>query len=73
MLTILFIGLLIVLVFNIIKVAIKLTWGITKIAFSVILFPLVLIGLALAGFFYVALAILIIAGIISFFRNLALS
>ena len=61
MLTILFIGLLIVLVFNIIKVAIKLTWGITKIAFSVILFPLVLIGLALAGFFYVALAILIIA------------
>ena len=72
MLTLLFIFLLIALVFNIVKIALKLTWGITKFVFSVIVFPIVIIAIALAGFIYIALAILILAGIISLICNLVL-
>ena len=72
MLTLLFICILLVVVVNIVKLAIKLAWGITKFVFSVILFPVLLIGVALAGFIYIAIAILIIVGIICLISNLAL-
>ena len=72
MLTLLFICLLLAVIFNIVKIALKLTWGITKFVFSVIVFPIILIAIALAGFIYIALAILIIAGLISLVSNLAL-
>ena len=48
----------------------KLTWGITKILFSLILLPIILIGLVVAGFIYLALPILIIVGLIAFFGKL---
>ena len=50
--------------------SIKLTWGITKILFSLILLPIILIGLVVAGFIYLALPILIIVGLIAFFGKL---
>jgi hypothetical protein len=45
--------------------AIKAAWSISKVVLSLIVFPIVLIGLACAGFIYLALIILIICGIVS--------
>ena len=70
MLTLLFVMLLLVFVANVIKISIKAAWGITKFALSIIVFPMVLIGLAFAGFFYVALAILMIVGIASVLKEM---
>jgi hypothetical protein len=44
---------------------IKATWSIMKIVCTVIFFPLVLVGLILVGFIYLAIPILIIVGIIA--------
>lgn len=41
----------------------KASWGIFKLLCSAIFFPLILIGLVVIGLVYVALPILIIAGI----------
>ena len=71
MITLLFIIMLLAIVGKIIKLAIKMTWGITRFVFSVILFPLVVIGIALSGFMYIALAILVIVGLIGIFSGLA--
>ena len=45
--------------------AIKATWGITKILFTVVLLPFILVVLAFAGLLYIAFPLLIIIGIIS--------
>ena len=45
--------------------AIKATWGITKVLFTFIFFPLILIGMALYGLVYVGMIAIIIAGIVS--------
>lgn len=47
--------------------AIRATWGISKIVFSVVLLPLFLIGLVLKGLMSVALPVLIVIGIVSLF------
>lgn len=47
--------------------AVKATWGITKILFTLVFFPLILIGLVAVGFMYIALPILLIVGIITWF------
>ncbi len=47
--------------------AVKATWGITKILFTLVFFPLVLIGLVAAGLMYIALPILLVVGIITWF------
>ena len=47
--------------------AVRATWGITKIFFTLVFFPLILIGLVAAGFLYIALPILLIVGIITWF------
>ena len=70
MLTLLFIILILGFIFNIVKIALKFTWGISKFLFTVIVFPILIIAIALAGFFYIALAIMIIAGIISLITSL---
>ena len=46
--------------------ALKAAWGITKILVSVVIFPLALIILVMAGLMYVALPVLVIAGIVVF-------
>lgn len=41
----------------------KATWGITKFLVTIVLLPLVLIIMAVSGFFYIAFVILIVGGI----------
>lgn len=45
---------------------IKATWGISKFLVTIVLFPLVLIGMVVGGLIYVAFLILILLGIVSF-------
>ena len=72
MLTLIFVILLCTVLGKTLHLALKLAWGLTKILFSLILFPIVVIGLAIAGFMYLAILILIIAGVIAFVRGLVL-
>jgi hypothetical protein len=45
--------------------AIRATWGISRIVFSVVLLPIFLIGLVLKGLISLALPVLILIGIVS--------
>lgn len=65
MLTLIFAVLLIGVLCKIIGFTIKGAWGITKILFSVVFLPFVLITMVIEGLIYIALPILIIIGIIS--------
>ena len=62
----LFVILLLVIFGKLLSFALKAAWSITKILFSVVIFPLVLIMLVVAGLMYVALPVLVIAGIVVF-------
>ena len=61
-----FVILLLVIFGKLLSFALKAAWSITKILFSVVIFPLVLIMLVVAGLMYVALPVLVIAGIVVF-------
>lgn len=52
---------------NILIFAIKMTWGITKVIFSLILLPVTLIFLVLGGLFSIAVPLLAVIGLISLF------
>ena len=65
MLTVLFLIALIWFLWKVIVLAVKATWGLAKIGFYVIFFPLVLVGLVLGGLVYIALPLAIIGGIIA--------
>ena len=65
MLYILFMIGLILLGWKLIVLAIKATWGITKVLLCIVFFPIILIGLVLGGLIYIALPILVVAGIIA--------
>lgn len=43
----------------------RLTWGLVKMMFTTVLFPLILIGIVIAGLVRLALPIVIIVGIIA--------
>lgn len=43
----------------------KAAWGISNILFTIILLPVILIGMVIGGLIYIAFPILIIVGIIS--------
>jgi hypothetical protein len=45
--------------------AIKAAWSISKVVITIVVFPIVLIGMACMGFIYLAIIILIISGILS--------
>ena len=45
--------------------AVKASWGLLKILFTILLVPFVLITLVFAGLFYVALPGLVVAGVVS--------
>lgn len=62
----LFVILLLVIFGKLLSFALKAAWSITKILFSVVIFPLALIMLVAAGLMYVALPVLVIAGIVVF-------
>ena len=63
MLTILFLLLMIVVFGKLIWLAMRAAWGITKVLFSIVFLPIVLIVLALSGLMVVALPVLIIVGL----------
>lgn len=65
MLTIIFIIALIWVAWKMLILGIKAAWGIAKILAAVVLLSLFIIGLACIGLFYIAIPILIIAGIAS--------
>lgn len=44
----------------------RAAWGITKFFVTIVLFPVILVGLLLGGLFYLAIPFLIVAGIIAF-------
>lgn len=49
--------------------AIKATWGITKILFTVVLLPFILVALAFAGLLYIAFPVLVVIGLIALFAR----
>ena len=50
---------------KLIGLAFKMTWGITKVLFTLVLLPFVLIALAISGLVAIALPLVVIVGIIS--------
>ena len=65
MLLFIFVILLLAVIGKLIGLAIKATWGITKILFNIVLLPIVLIALVCAGLVYIAIPVLIIVGIVA--------
>lgn len=65
MLTLIFIISMFVVFGKIFGLALKASWGLAKIIFSVVLLPFILIALVLSGFVMVALPIVVIIGIIA--------
>ena len=66
MLSLLFTILMFVVFGKLLIFGMKVSWGIMKILFTVVLLPFVLIGLVLAGFIYIAIPILLIIGVAAF-------
>ncbi|MCI5622347.1 hypothetical protein BHF70_07080 [Anaerostipes sp. 494a] len=61
-------GILMLIVFGKLLIfAVKASWGIVKILFTVALLPLILVGLVMGGLIYIAFPVLLIIGIISLF------
>ena len=52
---------------NILMFAIRMTWGITKVLFSLVLLPLTLVVLVLGGLLRIAFPLLAVIGLISLF------
>ena len=68
MLTIIFFAALIWVTWKFFVLGLKLTWGIAKFVCTVLLFPLFMIGLVAIGLIYLAVPILIVAGIFVMIR-----
>lgn len=64
MITLLFVLLMIWVFGKMIGLAFRATWGLTKIIFGIVLLPLFLIGLVIAGFMSIALPVLVVIGIV---------
>lgn len=67
MLTFIFSILMIVVFGNIVAFAVKMAWGVSKIVINIILLPVILIGMVLAGLFWLAIPLLVVIGVISLF------
>lgn len=64
MFTLIFTILMFIVFGKLIALAVRATWGISKVIVSCVLFPIVLIGLVVGGLMYIALPILVIAGVV---------
>ncbi len=71
MLTFIFVVAFIAVMWEIIGLAIKATWEITKVLFSLVFLPIGMIVLAIAGLYVLAIPILIIVGIVSLIEAIA--
>lgn len=67
MLSLLFMVLMLVIFGKIFGFALKATWGITKIIFSIVLLPVFLIFLVFMGLMWIALPVLLVIGVVSLF------
>lgn len=67
MLTLLFAIMMVLIFGKLLVFGIKVSWGLTKIIFTLILLPFILIFLVIAGFIYIAIPILAIVGIVALF------
>lgn len=67
MLTLLFVIFVLAFAGRVVGWALKAAWGISKLVFTIVLFPLILVGAILLGLVKVALPFIIIGLIISFF------
>lgn len=67
MITFAFIALMLIVFIRLLVVAIKLTWGITKVLFSLVFLPILLIAGFILGLFYLVFPVLLIIGLISLF------
>lgn len=65
MLTILFFILMIWVFWKLVKLSVKAAWGISKILFTLVLLPIILVVLVIVGFIYIAIPILAIVGVIA--------
>ncbi len=65
MLTIIFVIALIWMAWKMFFWGIKAAWGIAKLLAAVVLLPLFIIGLVCIGFVYLAIPILVIAGVVA--------
>ncbi len=71
MLTLIFAVLMLVVFGKLIVLAVRATWGITKVLFTIIFLPVILICMVAGGLLYIALPVLIIIGIISLVKQCA--
>ena len=71
MLTILFIVLFFAVFGELLSIAIKFTWEITKITLFFVAFPIMLLTLVFAGLVYVAIPILAIVGVFTMMKAIA--
>ena len=67
MLTVLFMIMMLVVFGKMFGFALRATWGITKIIFSIVLLPLFLVALVFMGLIWIALPVLLIIGVVSLF------
>ena len=65
MLTIIFIICMFAVFGKLVLLAVRGAWGLTKILFSLIFLPFILIGLVFSGLIFIALPVLIIIGIVA--------
>ncbi len=69
MLTLLFIICMLGVFGKIFTLVLKGTWGLTKILFSLVFLPVILIGMAVSGLIVIALPILIVIGAAALFEE----
>lgn len=69
MLTFLFFVLLFGIFGKLIWLAVKAAWGISKIVFSIVFLPVVVLVLFFGGMVYVALGLLVVIGIVSLIKG----
>ena len=67
MLALIFMVLLFMVFGKILVFAVEAAWGVTKIVCTVVLFPLILIGMVVGGLIKIALPVLLIVGVVSLF------
>ena len=65
MLTMIFSIMMIMVFGKLIILAIRASWAITKVLFSIVFLPFIIIGLFMAGLVYLAIPILAVVGIVA--------
>lgn len=69
MFTLIFMILLFSVFGKLLSLSVKAAWGITKVLFTLVLLPIILIALVIGGLIYIAFPVLIIVGIVALFSG----